>query len=91
MKCFSYLVLALSVGLFAAGCTKPTPAPPATSGSNTTSVDDHEGHDHEGHDHEGETQPETSGEAPAGDDFGAPPAEPEISLDPAAPATPENE
>jgi hypothetical protein len=99
MKYFSLLLLGISVGLFAAGCTKSTPAPSGAGSNTTTPADDHdhEGHDHEGHEHEGETGTPASAEAPATDDFGAPPAEPpgdagavdgaepEISLDSASP------
>ena len=106
MKFWSFAVLALSAGLFAAGCTKSTPAPVPTGSNATTPIDEHEEHNHEGHDHDGETETPSSEtfepEAPAGDEFGAPPAEPqdgaaatdggepEISLDAAAPA-PENQ
>jgi hypothetical protein len=114
MRYLSFVLLFVSLGVFATGCTKSSPAPSTTSGSNaTTPVDDHEGHDHEGHDHEGHshdgdtpTQPPVSdtpegAESPASDEFGAPPAEPqesaaatngaepEISLDPSAPGSPE--
>jgi hypothetical protein len=103
MRHLRLVLLAIAAGAFAAGCTKSTPAPAPVTGSNaTTSIDEHEGHDHEGHTHEGESAT-TSGEpapgtgAAPGDEFGAPSAEPkggaepEISLDPAAPAAPENE
>jgi hypothetical protein len=111
MRYLSLFVLAISAGLFASGCTKPSPAPSTTGGTNaTTPIDEHEGHDHEGHSHEGESESaapvvvEPEGGAGGADEFGAPPAEPqdgaaategaaepEVSLDPAAPVAPENE
>jgi hypothetical protein len=107
MKYLSFAVLTLAAGLFAAGCTKSTPAPAPTGANATTPIDEHAGHDHNGHSHDGEETPAigdpAGSEAPTGDEFGAPPAEPqdgaaatdgaepEISLDPASPASPENE
>ncbi len=90
MRWFSLFLLTVSLGIFAAGCTKPADDSTSSSGANTTtSVDDHadhdheghdhEGHDHEGHDHDAEMEAEETVEPAPTDDFGAPPAEPQPS------------
>lgn len=83
MQRFSFGVLALSLALFALGCSSSTPSgDTGTTGTNTTTAVDDHSHDEAGHSHDEAAPAEAAPAEGASDEFGAAPSEPEISLDP---------